>query len=231
MGLISFERAVCSTVFNSQSQVLFYGNHQGAYAASAYSVAAPGSRVLAIRPIATQDPEITSWDRRYLNARQEDFKGRFGYAPDMIEAVDKAYIIFDPRNDLDAMHSALLLKDHVIALRTPMLEDNVEKTFVDMGILETIALKAMMGELTRFEFAKLYRKRRHNRLYLRTLSEWLINNGQETRALSVCQYIVGGGRHWPYFVRTLKRLQSQKEAQATKNKNMDHMIQDDDTAA
>ncbi|MEJ6745505.1 MAG: hypothetical protein QNK98_01850 [Yoonia sp.] len=44
--------------FEDFYNVLFYGTHGGTYAAAAYSVAAPGCTVLALRPQATLDPRI-----------------------------------------------------------------------------------------------------------------------------------------------------------------------------
>ena len=53
-----FDRLIDDGFFEDFYNVLFYGTHGGTYAAAAYSVAAPGCTVLALRPQATLDPRI-----------------------------------------------------------------------------------------------------------------------------------------------------------------------------
>ncbi len=92
-----FDRLVDDGFFEDFDQVLFFGDGPGGYAAAAYSVVAPGANVLAIRPVATLDPAQAGWDRRFIKDRQLSFSDRYGYAPDMLEAAAKAFVVFDPR--------------------------------------------------------------------------------------------------------------------------------------
>jgi hypothetical protein len=201
-----FDRLIDDGFFEDFEQVLFFGSHRGGYAASAYSVAAPGSRVLALRPVATQDPQIASWDRRYPEARRESFNGRFGYAPDMIDAADKAFVIFDPRDDLDAMQSSLFTRSHVTPLRTPFLGAKIEVALSHMDILNTLAVLTMDGSLDRASFANLYRERRDYMPYLRTLVQALSEQGDLERAAAVCRFVLSR-HHRPFFARALKKIE------------------------
>ena len=54
-----FDRLIDDGFFDEFDQVLFYGAGPCAYAAAAYSVAAPGAAVVAIQPQATLNPRIT----------------------------------------------------------------------------------------------------------------------------------------------------------------------------
>lgn len=59
-----FDRLIDDGFFEDFEDVLFFGAQAGGYAAAAYSVAAPGCRVLALRPQATLDPATAGWDNR-----------------------------------------------------------------------------------------------------------------------------------------------------------------------
>ncbi|MEO0863824.1 MAG: phosphoadenosine phosphosulfate reductase, partial [Pseudomonadota bacterium] len=59
-----FDTLIDDGFFDDYEQILFYGAGPCGYAAAAYSVAAPGARVVAIQPQATLDPRVTEWDDR-----------------------------------------------------------------------------------------------------------------------------------------------------------------------
>lgn len=105
-----FDRLIDDGFFDEFEQVIFYGAGPCAYAAAAYSVASPGARVLAVQPQATLDPRVTEWDDRFTDMRRMDFTSRYGYAPDMIDAATTAYVVYDPREALDAMQAALFTR-------------------------------------------------------------------------------------------------------------------------
>src|SRR6056297_2221287 len=94
-----FDRLIDDGFFEDFEQVIFYGAGPGGYAAAAYSVAAPGAKVLALQPQATLDPRVTEWDDRFVHMRRTDFTSRFGYAPDMLDAAQRACVVYDREND------------------------------------------------------------------------------------------------------------------------------------
>jgi hypothetical protein len=112
-----FDRLVDDGFFEEFDRVIYYGAGPCGYAAAAFSVAAPGARVLAVQPQATLDARLTEWDDRFVHMRRTSFSDRYGYAPDMLDAADHAFILYDPYEALDAMHATLFEAPNVTRLR------------------------------------------------------------------------------------------------------------------
>lgn len=163
------DQLVQEAFFDGFDRVLFYGAGMGAYAACAYSVAAPGAVVLAVQPVATLDPARAGWDRRYLRHRRICFDGRYGYAPDMTDGAAQVWLLHDPRDPMDAMHAALFARPHVQMLGCPLLGPRIDRALADMGLLAPLIHLAGTGTLTPALFHRLYRRRRHHAPYLRRL--------------------------------------------------------------
>lgn len=161
-----FDDLVDDGFFDMFDHVLFHGAGPEGYAAAAYSVAAPGASVLAVRPQATLDPELAGWDKRYPEARRLDFSSRYGYAPDMVEGAEDGILVYDSAVSEDAMHAALF-GTGMRHLRTPRLGWRTEKELDEMGVLEPMVRAAARGRLDTAEFARLYRNRRRHVAYLR----------------------------------------------------------------
>ncbi|MGX9349991.1 phosphoadenosine phosphosulfate reductase [Shimia sp. W99] len=164
-----FDRLSDDGFFEDFDRIVVYGAGSCGYAAAAFSAAAPGSTVVALQPQATLDPDLTGWDRRFPEARRLCFTDRYGYAPDMLDAAEDAFVIHDPRQDLDAMHAALFARENVTRLTTPFLGDDIEADLLEMQILFRILAKAGAGKLTPHAFHRLYRARRNHRPYLNAL--------------------------------------------------------------
>lgn len=113
-----FDRLIDDGFFEDFDQVIFYGAGSCGYAAAAFSVAAPGATVIALKPQATLDPRVAEWDDRYIHMRRTSFTDRYGYAPDMLDAAKEAFVIYDPDNDLEAMHAALFTRPNVTKFST-----------------------------------------------------------------------------------------------------------------
>ncbi len=174
--------------FEDFDQVLFYGEHAGGYAAAAYSVAAPGARVLALRPVATLDPDVARWDRRYMNMRTTDFTTRYGYGPDMVEASRDTYIVADPTATADAVHSALYRRPNVTRLSTPYVGPRIEQFCDALDITPKMMEAAIEGRLTPSVFGQMWRARRQLPPYLRSLLKRLENAGRNDLALRLCAH-------------------------------------------
>ena len=102
-----FDRLVDYGFFEDFDRVIFYGAGMCGYAAAAYSVTAPGATAILVSPQATLARPESEWDTRFPLTRRLDFRSRYGYAPDMLEAADAAYVIYDPDEAEDAMHARL----------------------------------------------------------------------------------------------------------------------------
>lgn len=186
-----FDQLVQDGFFEGFDRVLFYGAAMGAYAACAYSVAAPGATVLAVQPVATLDPARAGWDRRHRRQRRIDFTGRYGYAPDMIDGAGQVWLMHDPRDPMDAMHSALFSRPHVQLLGCPLLGPRIDMALDAMGLLAPLVHLAGEGTLTPGLFHRLYRRRRLHAPYLRRLMTAAEAAGRPLLSALVARHAMG----------------------------------------
>lgn len=199
------DRLVDEGFFEDFERVLFYGHHAAGYAAAAYSVASPGARVLALRPLATLDPRIAGWDRRYLAARKLDFRSRYGYAPDMVDAAARVTLIHDPHHAADAVHAALFRRDNVTTLRAPHAGARLEQILDHAAALAPLLELAMEDRLDRLAFARCWRARRGAPLYLRGLLRILEQANRPARLARLCRHGLTTPDA-PHFARRLEAL-------------------------
>jgi len=202
------DRLLDDGFFEDFDQVLFFGSGAAGYAATAFSVAAPGAQVLAIRPQATLDPDITGWDRRYITERRRDFTSRYGYGPEMIEAAGMAFLVFDPTYAPDAMHTALYGRTNVTPLRCPQTGLRIEDMLDLMDLTTPLIEQAMAGSLTGPSFALLWRARRDSPAYLRSLLKKAEVAGRTSHVIRICQHGLQT-RHQSFFARRLQEIGAQ----------------------
>ncbi|MEM9786272.1 MAG: phosphoadenosine phosphosulfate reductase [Pseudomonadota bacterium] len=200
-----FDRLVDDGFFEDFDRIIFYGANGAGYAAAAYSVAAPGATVIALRPQATLDARLAGWDPRYKSQRRQSFTGRYGYAPEMIDGAGAVYIVYDPVQRLDAGHAALFHKPHVTTLPCPLLGKEIDRAFDRMGIHDVMLKLAMEGALDARRFKQLLRARRYDQTYVRTLVNWLMMNEHTRLAIILCDYMLQRGQN-AFFVETRAAL-------------------------
>lgn len=204
-----FDRLVDDGFFEDFEQVVFYGADSCGYAASAFSVAAPGATVVAVQPQATLAPDVTSWETRFQKQRKLSFTDRYGFAPDMIEAAEKAFVVFDPEQTLDAMHAALFSRPNVQQLTTRWLGTDVHNDFQNMQLLYPLLTHAMEGTLSRATFSEMWRTRRTYPLYLRRLMAALDQRNRPELTRMLCKNVISRMKG-PRFARRLKELNAAK---------------------
>ena len=186
-----FDRLVDDGFFDEFDTVIFYGAGPCGYAAAAFSVAAPAAKVVVIQPQATLDARVTEWDDRFVDMRIKDFTTRYGYAPDMLDAADHAFVLYDPRESLDAMHAALFTRTNVTKLRMRFMGDALQTDLLEMDTLAPLLVAAADGTLDATRFAALYRARRIYRPYLRNLLALLEADERDTLAIALCKNVSG----------------------------------------
>jgi hypothetical protein len=207
-----FDRLIEEGFFEDFDRVIFHGTGMGAYAACAFSVAAPGSVVVAVAPVATLDRNRVEWDDRFPRTRRMDFTSRFAYAPLMVEAADEVYLFYDPAERLDAMHASLFDAPHVARIRCrgfgPSLADDLRLMRVIPEVLEL----AGRGRLSVRAIHRLMRVRHRYAPYLRGLLKQLVEARRPLLAGLLCRSAVrrGGGR---LFQIHLERAEAQLAAQ------------------
>ncbi|MEM6941378.1 MAG: phosphoadenosine phosphosulfate reductase [Pseudomonadota bacterium] len=205
-----FDRLIDDGFFDEFDRVLFYGAGPCGYAAASFSVAAPGAHVLAIQPQATLDARLTEWDDRFADMRKFDFTQRYGYAPDMLDAAACAYVIYDPREQLDAMHAALFTRSNVQKHRMRFMGAALQTDMLEMETWAPALTAAAEGALTTERFAKLFRARRDHRPYLRNLLDALEHEKRAVLIKAICTNVVEriGGRRFQRTLRLTQRYRS-----------------------
>ena len=203
-----FDDLIDDGFFEEFDNVVFYGAGPCDSAAAAYSIAAPGARVLALQPQATLDPRVAEWDERFIRQRRLDFTSRYGYAPDMIDAAQEAFVIYDPEELEDAMHAALFTRPNVHKLRLRHAGGALQFSLRNMKILSRLIALGGTGRLTPEIFAKLARARREDRQYLRNLLRHLDDKGRTKLAHALCKNVTTRMDGVPAFERRLKGLET-----------------------
>jgi hypothetical protein len=184
-----FDRLVDDGFFEDFDRVIFYGAEMCGYAAAAFSVAAPGSTVILVQPQATLDPRVTGWDDRFRNRRRLAFNDRYGYAPEMIDGADHAYILFDPNETFDAIHAALFHRPHVTLIPCRNFGDQIGDDIRHIGLLESVLDRCAAGDLTPGDFYAALRSRKTYVPYLRGLVESLSDGRHPLRLALVTRQI------------------------------------------
>ncbi len=197
-----FDRLVDEAFFDDYDRVVFYGSESCGYAAAAFSVTAPGATVLALSPQATLDPRMTEWDERFIHMRRADFTSRYGYAPDMLDAAERAFILYDPSVDEDAMHAALFRKSNTSRIRCPLLDGHIEMFLRRMSLLGPMLQTALRGELDEMFIFNALRARRHYLPYLRALLHQLELQERPYLMALMCRAVL----RWTNIPRFQRRL-------------------------
>ena len=186
-----FDRLMDDGFFDDFDHVLFYGGHAGeAYAAAAYSVSSPGATVIAMHPQATLDARMTSWDPRFQKQRKMDFTSRYGYAPEMLDAADNAFVLYDPHERFDAAHAALFRRENVTLMPCALFGRELDRTFDRMGIHDLMLKLAMDRMLDRRRLFQLLRARRYDPTYARDLVGHLLDEDHVWLAQVLCNYML-----------------------------------------
>lgn len=201
----TIDRLTDDGFFEDFDRVLFFGIGAGGYAATAFSVAAPGARVLALRPQATLTPAIAGWDKRFPHARRIDFTSRYGYGPDMIDAADHADILVDPTVPQDMIHAALYTRSNVTVHRVTHAGLRLEGTFDKLGMTNRLIEAAMFGRLTPARFGALWRARRNHVPYLRILLRKAEATGRISFIRKICRHGMST-RDRQFFLRKLEEF-------------------------
>ena len=200
-----FDRMVDDGFFEDFETIVFYGAGAGGYAAAAYCVAAPGATVLALSPQATLARQLAGWDWRFIQQRRNDFCGRYGFAPDMIEGAGQVFVAYDPHVHLDAMHAALFYKPHVTMMPCPLLGTRIDHAFDRLGIHDVLLRLAMDGSLDAKRFRQLLRARRYDDSYAQSLITHLTDTGHRDMAKAICRYKEQRSKN-PYYTDVLAAL-------------------------
>ncbi len=202
-----FDALIDDGFFEEFDRVIFYGAGPCGYAAAAFSVASPGATVLTIQPQATLDPRITEWDERFTHMRRTSFSDRYGYAPDMLDAAEQAFVIYDPQVELDAMHAALFTRANVQKYRLRYMGSSIQSELIELNCLLPLLVKAATGQLNTQSFARMMRARRDHPPYLRGLLATVDRQDRPWLSAMVCRNVLKRLEKAPRFARRLAQLE------------------------
>lgn len=202
-----FDNLVDDGFFDEFDQVVFYGAGSAGYAAAAYSVVAPGATVIAVQPQATLDPRVTEWETRFHHMRKVSFTDRYGFAPDMLEAANHAFILYDPEIAENAMHASLFTRPNVSKLRCNHLSGQIEGFLRAMDILKPLIAKAMDGTINDADFYHAFRERRDYLPYLRRFLSAVDEEQRPYLTALLCRSVLSR-MNTPRFRRELTRAQN-----------------------
>lgn len=203
-----FDRLTDLGFFDNFDKVVFYGAGMCGYAAAAFSVAAPGSTVLAIAPQATLDRGRTPWDDRFPSARRTEFRTRYAYAPDMIDAADEVFVLFDPDETEDAMHASLFQGDNVRHYRYRRGSAGaIEADLRAMALISQMAEHAANGSLSFAQLSRIMRARRKHVPYLRALLSRVLGEDRPAMTAMLCRAVLKE-QPLPRFAHQLEQAES-----------------------
>ena len=169
-----FDELADEAFFDAYDRVIFYGAGPGGYAAAIYSVTAPGARVVLVEPMASVERSRVSWDNRFYQDLLSDLGPRYPCAPEMVEAAEAAFVLYDPSRALDHVHASFFSGSHVTHLRANYLatprDGPLETTLEEIGALHAMIEGLGSNRLGRVDVYRLLRGRRNHVPYLtRTL--------------------------------------------------------------
>ena len=165
-----FDELTDTGFFDRFDRVLFAGlGEEAGHAACAYSVAAPGAVVLAVHPVATLDRARTAWERRFRRERATAWGARYAYAPDMVDAAARVFVVADPTALFPEVHASLFHGAHVTHLRAPHAGGDLPDLLREAGLPVPMAVAAVEGGLDAAAFGAMWRTRRESPLYLAKL--------------------------------------------------------------
>ena len=174
--------------FRSFDEVVFYGASMGGYAACAYSVVHPGARVVAISPQSTLRKSITPFETRYPQGRKlGQWSGPWVDGAQTVAEAASVKLFYDPWWGADAAHAARFTGRHIQHYHTPFMNHRVPQHLKSMGLMSTVASRAIKGGMNPLKFQQLLRKRHRNRSYVLGLLKLAKAKGHDALVARVLQ--------------------------------------------
>lgn len=213
-----FDALADDVFFDEYDRVIFYGAGPGGYAAASYSVTAPGARVVLVEPLATVERSRASWDSRFYQHLLSHQGPRYPCAPDMIEAAEAAFVLYDPARALDHVHASLFAGANVTHLRANNLatprDGTLETTLEEIGALHPMIEGLGFGRMGPVDIYRLLRGRRDHLPFLtRTLRRSGRRNSPFLTAV-LCRHVTAR-RSVPAFQKHLDSALRQMEEGGT----------------
>lgn len=174
--------------FQDFTDVVFYGASMGGYAACAFSVVHPGARVVAISPQTTLRRSLAPFEMRFDEGRKlGQWSGPWVDGARTIEQASSVKLIYDPWWGADASHAARMRGPQVERYWTPFMRHRVPQHLKDMGIMSTVASRAIKGGMNPQKFRHLLRARHKNPGFVKSLLQQAVAHGHSRLVQKVLQ--------------------------------------------
>jgi len=193
--------------FDQFENVVFYGTSMAGYAATVFSAAAPGSKVLAMNPQATLDRNITKgWEYRYRKSWRQNFNERYSYGPDESASASIVYLFFDPFVAEDAMHAALYQGENVVKIKCRHFGHGLTSAFNNMGILKTTVERCVNETPTAADIYKIMTARKDTPKYQKSVLHMLREKKRPRLTYRFCKAVLerSDGKPRPHFRREMR---------------------------
>jgi len=180
--------------FEDFEDVVFYGASMGGYAACAFSIVHPGARVVAISPQTTLRKSLAPFETRFDEGRKlGQWSGPWIDAVRTLEQASSIKVFYDPWWRPDAAHVARLTSARVERYWTPFMRHRVPQHLKDMGLMSTVASRAIKSGMNPSKFRILLRQRHKNAGFVKSLLRQAASRGHTTLVRKVI-----AGPHVPF---------------------------------
>jgi hypothetical protein len=197
--------------FEQYDQVVFYGADTGGYAATVCSVAATGSRVLAVQPRLTFASRIAELKARYAWMQRSGSKNRISPAPEIDDTASQCVVISDPELEVDENWKEMFWDSGTLKFCVRHLGYDIEATLIRMGFVVRAMSKMQSAALTRLDLGRLWRGRRTERRYLLGLLRRLVADHQDRLLIVYCNYVLEHKMGGPRFRKARNAAQDRIE--------------------
>ncbi|OCX67117.1 hypothetical protein BFP70_02845 [Thioclava sp. SK-1] len=143
-------------------RVSTYGASMGGYGALAFGAVIPNAHAVCFAPQSSLDPCDVPFETRYTRGFEKgDWSLPFSDAASALPHLRRATIFYDPFQQLDKAHINRLRGPNVTLYPLRHIGHVMPPILKRMGVLKSVAIRALSETLTRQELAQMMRARRN----------------------------------------------------------------------
>lgn len=182
-------------VFAGYEHVTLIGHSMGGYAACALTGLFPGAQVLAFSPQSSLAPGRALWDRRFPQARREDWSGEFADAARAMPADTQGWLIYDPFEQADRQHVQHLRRGHrgLEALPLSFCGHHSALRLQHLGLLDSLAEALILGRMDRAGFREVIRSVRRMPWFAMAVAAKIRRQGRPAQLQELARIFAGFG--------------------------------------
>ncbi len=149
-----------SGLFDRFRHRLTYGGSMGGFAAIAFADLVNATTVLSLNPQSTLRRRSVPWERRFPEARAQNWNGPFSDAKGLAKLPKKIITIYDPHVRGDLRQVKRLDQASLIQVRAPFIGHGLTRPLTSMKMLTPLLMEATQDRFDLGAFHKDLRKRR-----------------------------------------------------------------------